>query len=160
MLAAAGNLVISAVGGALPISLPTPPATPAAATALVPLITLHTFQATYGIPEYSWRNQYNDPTVIPLQGTAQWREIGFDGDTQPLGNSLFDAEMFGPGEGPNAGFGAEPGSADAAAGVFVPFGGYREFRPVSTLGSGGVTLSPADAATIKQMLETGGIKAK
>lgn len=156
MLAVAGNLVVSS----LPTSLPSPPAAPAAATALVPFITLHTFQATYGIPEYSWRNQYNDPTVIPLQGTAQWREISYDGDTQPLGNSLFDAEMYGPGEGPNAGFGAAPGSADADAGVFVPFGGYREFRPVSTLAEGGIALSAATAEQIKQMFEQGGIKTK
>jgi hypothetical protein len=152
MLAAAGNVVLAAITGNVPV--PSPPAAPPAATALFPVITLHTFQATYGIPEYSWRNQVNDPTVIPLQGTAQWRAIGYDGDTQPLGNSLFDAEMYGPGEGPNAGFGADPGSADAAAGVYVPFGGYREFRAVSGLAQGGVPLGAADAAAIKSAVAT------
>jgi hypothetical protein len=159
MLALAGNVVLAAVTGNVPV--PSPPAAPPAATALFPIITLHTFQATYGIPEYSWRNQGNDPTVVPLEGTAQWRAIGFDGDTEPLGNSLFDAEMYGPGKGPNAGFGAEPGSADAAAGVYVPFGGYREFRAVSGLGQGGVPLGATDAATIQNALSKSmGVKTK
>lgn len=153
MLAAAGNVVLDAVTSNLPVAAPSPPAPPAATSTLFPIITLHTFQATYGLPEYSWRNQDNDRTVIPLEGTAQWRAIGYDGDTQPLGNSLFDADMYGPGAGPNAGFGAEPGSPDAEAGVFVPFGGYREYRPVSTLEQGGVVLSPAQADMVKQALQ-------
>lgn len=154
MLQLAGNVVLGAVTGNLPapLALPSPPAPPPAATTLFPVITLHTFQATYGVPEYSWRNQDNDPTVIPLEGTAQWRAIGYDGDTQPLGNSIFDAAMYGPGDGPNAGFGAAPGSADAGAGVFVPFGGYREFRPVSTLEPGAAPLTTADATLITEAL--------
>lgn len=160
MLAAAGNVVLDALTGSLPVAAPSPPAPPAAASALFPIITLHTFQATYGVPEYTWRNQGNDPTVIPLEGTAQWRAIGYDGDTEPLGNSLFDADMYGPGEGPNEGFGAAPGSTDAEAGVFVPFGGYREFRAVSTLEQGGTTLGAADAAAIQQLLEGLGKGAK
>lgn len=155
MLAAAGNVVLNAVSSNLPTSLPSPPAPPPAASTLFPIVTLHTFQATYGLPEYAWRNQADDPTVMRLQGTAQWRAIGYDGDTQPLGNSLFDADMYGPGEGPNEGFGAAPGSDDARAGVFVPFGGYREFRPVSTLDSGGVALSAADAQMIERALDAG-----
>lgn len=151
MLAAAGNVVLGAAESNLPAPLPSP-APPAAARDLFPIITLHTFQATYGLPEYAWRNQANDPTVVPLGGTAEWRAIGYDGDTQPLGNSLFDPEMYGPGQGPNEGFGAAPGSADAEAGVFVPFGGYREFRPVSTLEQGGVVLDEAEAALIGRAL--------
>ena len=152
MLALAGNVVLDAVTGNLPVSLPTPPAPPAAASALMPVVTLHAYQATYGIPEYAWRNQDNDPSVEKLGGTSQWRELAYDGDTQPLGNSLFDAGMYGPGEGPNAGFGAEPGSADEKAGVYVPFGGYREFRPVSTLGPGGTVIGAAEAEQIRQFL--------
>ena len=155
MLAAAGNVILNAVTSNLPVAPPSPPAPPAAASALFPIITLHTFQATYGLPEYTWRNQNNDPTVIPLEGTAQWRAIGYDGDTQPLGNSLFDAKMYGPGQGPNEGFGAAPGSDDAEAGVFVPFGGYREYRAVSTLEAGGAVLTPADAQLIQQALGGG-----
>jgi hypothetical protein len=142
MLALAGNVVLGAVTSNLPVTLPTPPAPPPAAQTLFPIITLHTFQATYGIPEYSWRSQDHDPTVIRLEGTAQWRALGYDGDTQPLGNSVFDPDMYGPGEGPNEGFGEE--------GVYVPSGGYREFRPVSTLAPGGNVLTAADMATIEQ----------
>ncbi|HMC39674.1 MAG TPA: gluconate 2-dehydrogenase subunit 3 family protein [Acidimicrobiales bacterium] len=150
LLALAGNVVLGAVTSNVP--LPSPPAPPPAATALFPIVTLHTFQATYGIPEYAWRNQDDDPTVIRLEGTAQWRAIGFDGDTQPLGNSLFDPDLYGPGAGPNSGFGAAPGSAEAADGVFVPFGGYREYRPVSTLDGSGVVLTESDLAPIKEAM--------
>ena len=153
MLEAAGNVVLNAAAANLPVAAPSPPAPPPAATTLFPIITLHTFQATYGLPEYTWRNQDDDPTVVPLHGTAQWRAIGYDGDTEPLGNSLFDAGMYAPGEGPNAGFGAAPGSDDAAAGVFVPFGGYRELRPVSTLGTGGVVLTSTDVQLIQNALD-------
>ena len=140
MLTLAGNVILGAVSSNLP--LPSPPAPPASATALFPIITLHTFQATYGIPEYSWRSQDNDPTVIRLEGTAQWRAISYDGDTEPLGNSIFDPDMYGPGEGPNAGFGEE--------GVYVPFGGYREYRPVSTLDPTQPGLDDAQAALVKE----------
>lgn len=151
MLELAGNVIIDAFAGNLPSGAPAP-VPPAAVTALFPVITLHTFQATYGIPEYAWRNGADDPTVIRGEGTAQWRAIGYDGDTEPLGNSLFDPKLYGPGEGPNDGFGAEPGSADAEAGVFVPFGGYHEYRPVSTLAPGGALLSDAEAANIREMM--------
>jgi hypothetical protein len=151
MVELAGNVIIDALAGNLPSGAPAP-VPPAAVTTLFPIITLHTFQATYGIPEYAWRNGADDPTVIRGRGTAQWRAIGYDGDTEPLGNSLFDPNMFGPGEGPNRGFGAEPGSADAEAGVFVPFGGYHEYRPVSTLAPGGPLLTEADAAIIQEMM--------
>jgi hypothetical protein len=159
LLEVAGDVVLGAVSSALPVTLPEP-APPPAAVALFPIISLHTFQATYGIPEYAWRNQVNDPSVIRGEGTAQWRAIRYDGDTEPLGNSLFDPDLYGPGEGPNRGFGAEPGSEDARAGVFVPFGGYREFRPVSTLGPGGSVLSAAGAEALEQMLNQMGVRAK
>lgn len=145
MLALAGNVILSNVWTNAP--LPSPPAVPAAASELVPAITLHTFQATYGIPEYAWLNQMNDPAYVSkLGGTNQWKSLGYDGDTQPLGNSIFDPDMFGPGEGPNEGFGME--------GVYVPFGGYREFRPVSTLDPSATPLSDEQAAAIKQAITT------
>jgi hypothetical protein len=159
MLELAGNVVLGALTSHLPAALPAP-APPPAATALFPIVTLHTFQATYGVPEYAWRNQANDPTVIPGEGTAQWRAIDYDGDTQPLGNSLFDENMYGPGQGPNEGFGAEPGSADEKAGVFVPFGGYRELRPVSTPDGGGLAITGAQAAQLKAIITGQGVKTR
>lgn len=153
MLAVAGNLVLDSISGNLPVALPSPPAAPPAASALVPAISLHTFQATYGLPEYAWLNQNDDPGYVEkLGGTAQWRSIRYDGDTEPLGNTIFVADQWAPGEGPNAGFGAPPGSPEAAEGVFVPFGGYVEFRPVSTLGDTGPVLSEADGQSIKSAI--------
>ena len=155
MLELAGNVVVNAVTGNVPLPWPSPPTAPPEASALFPIITLHTFQATYGLPEYSWRNQVTDATVevvgptVTTGGTAQWRAIGYDGDTQPLGNSIFDANMYGPGEGPNAGFGAAPGSDEAANDVYVPFGGYTEYRPMSYLDPNSTPLSAADAATLE-----------
>jgi hypothetical protein len=95
----------------------------------------HTFQACYGIPEYRW-----------LHENPLWTLIGYDGDTQPLGNSIYDENLAGagPGEGPNAGFGER--------GVYVPAGGYREFRPVSYPGPGGSVMSPEQAATAIKLL--------
>ena len=126
---AAGNVVASN------FPIPTPPGAPDAAKALFPLIVVHTFQATYGLPEY--RGQHTDAGV--------WRSVGWDGDTQPLGNSIYDERLFGPGKGPNAGFGDTR--------VYQPRGGYRERRPVSTLGAGdGVALSKKDVAPLVKAL--------
>jgi hypothetical protein len=146
MLAIAGNFVPDA----LAVSLPSPPAAPPAAQALVPVITLHTFQATYGLPEYSWRSQDDDPTIQRLTGTAEWRAIDYTGDTQPLGNSIYDPGLYAPGEGPNEGFGEE--------GVYVPSGGYVEFRPVSTLDEGGTVIGAPGAAAVSAALDS--MKAK
>ncbi|TMK81836.1 MAG: gluconate 2-dehydrogenase subunit 3 family protein [Actinobacteria bacterium] len=129
MLEAAGNVVASN------FPIPTPPGAPDAAKALFPLIVVHTFQATYGLPEY--RGQHTDAGV--------WRSVGWDGDTQPLGNSIYDEHAFGPGKGPNQGFG-DPH-------VYLPRGGYRERRPVSTLGGGdGVALNKKDIAPLVKAL--------
>src|SRR5205085_2215208 len=81
MLEAAGNVVLS--------NFPLPGGAPDAAKALFPLVVVHTFQATYGLPEY--RGQHNDAGV--------WKSVGWDGDTQPLGNSIYDEHAFGPGKG-------------------------------------------------------------
>ncbi|HET9732555.1 MAG TPA: gluconate 2-dehydrogenase subunit 3 family protein [Acidimicrobiales bacterium] len=106
MLESAGGLPASA------LPLPSPPGAPDAAKTLFPFLALHTYQACYGLPEYGGN-----------RGGAMWRAIGWDGDTQPLGNTIFDRSAAGGGEGPNAGFGEE--------GVFVPYGDYREYRAVS-----------------------------
>ncbi|MHB1446644.1 MAG: gluconate 2-dehydrogenase subunit 3 family protein [Acidimicrobiales bacterium] len=127
LIEAAGNVVLS------PFPLPSPPAAPAAAKALFPYVVLHTFQGCYGLPEYRW--------MSGASSTFMWQEIGWDGDTQPLGNSVYDETLYGPGQGPNAGFG------DAE--VYLPRGGYKEYRPVSYLGnSSGVAneLTAADVA--------------
>jgi hypothetical protein len=145
MVAVAGNLVLNA----LPIPLP-PPAAPAAAQTLLATMTVHTFQAVYGLPEYSWRNQDNDPSVKRDGGTATWRAIAWDGDTQPLGSSLYDASMHGPGEGPNKGFG------DPA--VFLPRGGYKEYRPVSTLEPGRAKMTAADLEPLLKLMKRAGKK--
>src|SRR5205814_619032 len=47
MLAAIGNPVL----GGVPLPFPSPPAPPAAADALFPVLVLHAFQACYGLPE-------------------------------------------------------------------------------------------------------------
>ena len=127
LLEAAGNVILS--------NFPIPGTAPDAAKALFPLIVVHTFQATYGLPEY--RGQHTDAGV--------WKSVGWDGDTQPEGNSIYDSRLFGPGKGPNAGFG-DPH-------VFLPRGGYRERRPVSTLGGGdGVALNKKDVAPLVNAL--------
>jgi len=82
--------------------------------------------------------------VKVLEGTSQWRAIHFTGDTQPLGNSVYDAALYGPGQGPNAGFGE--------AGVYEPRGSYREFRPVSTQGTGGTVIVAAQIAPLAAAL--------
>ena len=129
LLAAAGNVILAQ------FPLPTPPGAPDAAKALFPLVTVHTFQAVYGLPEYRW--QHNDAGV--------WNSVAWDGDTQPMGNSIYDEHASGPGKGPNQGFG-DPH-------VYVPRGGYRERRPVSTLGSGsGAALSKKNVAPLVKAL--------
>ncbi len=104
MLAVAGNVVVDAVGPNLP-SLPVAP--PPAAEALFPTLLRDTFAACYGLPEY--RGLHSNPL---------WTLIGYDGDTQPLGNSIYGEDL--PGD--NDGFGD---------GVYVIKGGYHEYRPVS-----------------------------
>ncbi|MHB1488112.1 MAG: gluconate 2-dehydrogenase subunit 3 family protein [Acidimicrobiales bacterium] len=113
LLEAAGNHVLSGLSA---VPLPTPPAPPPAAEALFSTLLSHTFQACYGLPEYRW--EHSNPL---------WPVIGYDGDTQPLGNSIYDENLAGAGkdEGSNAGFGM--------AGVYQPVGGYVEYRPVSYL---------------------------
>jgi hypothetical protein len=133
MLEAAGNVVLTN------LPAPSPAGAPADAKTLFPYIVNHTFEGSYGLPEYRGRRSN------PL-----WAEINWDGDTQPLGNSIYDESLHGPGEGPNDGFGEE--------GVFVPRGGYREHRPVSFLGpQPGPELTEADVAPLVEAWRRMGI---
>jgi hypothetical protein len=134
MLESAGNVVLSQ------FPLPSPPGAPAEAKTLFPFVVSHTFEGCYGLPEY--RGMDTNPL---------WAEIAWDGDTQPLGSSIYDENAYGPGEGPNAGFGEE--------GVFVPRGDYREFRPVSFLATnpGSPTLTPADIAPLVDSWQKAGL---
>ncbi len=134
MLAAAGNIILSQP------PLPTPPGAPAAAKTLFPYVVLNTFEGCYGMPEYRW--------MSGPDATALWKLIGYDGDTQPLGNSIYDENLHGPGEGPNAGFG------DPA--VFLPRGGYKEHRAVSYLDDEGDVLTELDIAPLSKALEDQG----
>lgn len=136
MLALMGNIVLDAIGPSLP-SLPLLP--PPAAEALFPTLLSHTFAACYGLPEY--RGLHSNPL---------WAMIGWDGDTQPLGNSVYDEDLpgAGPGEGPNAGFGEE--------GVYVPAGGYKEYRPVSYLGPDDTLMTLADAKRVLGLISKKG----
>lgn len=97
------------------------PGAPGAAAALFPTLVINTFQGTYGLPEYRGESS------VPAPGPASpiWTDIGWDGDTQPLGSSIYDSELEKPppGQMPNDGFGL--------AGVYQPTGYYREHRPVS-----------------------------
>jgi hypothetical protein len=136
LLEGAGNVIVSN------FPIPSPPGAPDAAKALFPLIVIHTFQGTYGLPEYRW--QHNDAGV--------WKSIAWDGDTQPLGNSIYDAHLFGPGKGPNEGFG-DPR-------VYQPRGGYRERRPVSTLGSGSTLNKKQIAPLVKALRAQAKARAK
>lgn len=135
MIEAAGNVVVSQ------LPLPSPPAAPADARSLFPHLVINTFQGTYGLPEYRWMSG-PDATHI-------WTEIGWDGDTQPLGNSIYDENLYGRGQGPNAGFG-EPG-------VYEPRGGYKEHRPISYLDGSGTELTEQDIAPIVEALKARGI---
>lgn len=118
MLIMAGNPVFANV----PVPLPVIGA-PQAAKDLYPNIVLHTLQGCFCLPEYGRASE-------PLM----WSWIVWDGDTQPLGNSIYDVNLTdaqidtlntqGHVQGHNAGFG------DPA--VYQPTGGYKEFREVST----------------------------
>lgn len=134
LLEAAGNVVLSQV------PLPTPPGASADAKTLFPFVVSHTFEGCYGLPEYKG-----------MDSNPLWAEIAWDGDTQPLGNSIYDDNAYGPGEGPNAGFGEE--------GVFVPRGDYREYRPVSFLATspGSPTLTQADIAPLVEAWQKAGV---
>ncbi|MGH9919200.1 MAG: gluconate 2-dehydrogenase subunit 3 family protein [Nitrososphaerales archaeon] len=115
-LAEAGSVdqdqVLAVAAGGATSKAPASPASLAAAQQLFPQLVTHTLQACYSLPEYGGN-----------RNGLMWRFIGWDGDTQPLGNSIYDSSLAGPGRGANQGFG------DPA--VYQPRGGYRQHRAVS-----------------------------
>ena len=108
----------------LPAPLPNPVPPPAAAS-LFGVIVVHTIQGTYCLPEYN-----GGGSDAGQHGQVTWDSIGFDGDTQPLGNSVYDelltenVPIEPDNRWTNDGFGGG-GSG------YRPVGAYREFRPVS-----------------------------
>jgi hypothetical protein len=124
MLAVAGNVVVDGVGPNLP-ALPVAP--PPAAESLFPTLLRDTFAACYGLPEYRG-----------LHANPLWDLIGYDGDTQPLGNSIYDENAAGD----NDGYGD---------GIYTLSGGYKEHRPVSTPDPDSTVLTPAE---IDQLMST------
>ena len=126
LVSLATNPVVGAAASSGLPGLPAPladPVPPPAAAALAPVAVLHAIQGSYGLPEYGGRSDKL------LGGQATWASIGFDGDTMPLGNSIYDAgiDENQPTEPdnqyPNAGFGYAP--------IYTPSGAYVEYRPVS-----------------------------
>lgn len=103
MLTAVGNVVLGGVLGAFPALPAGPP--PGTVPLYVP-ISVHTFQACFGLPEYGSKG-----------GPPFWAWAGWDGDTQPLGNSVYDETID----------------------------DYREYREVSTNHTPGRPLAAADA---------------
>lgn len=130
MLAATGNVVLAAILPNFPLSqLPVDPAPPAAAQALYPVLVAHTFQACYGLPEYR-----------QLDSNPLWDLIGYDGDTIPLGNSVYGSKVVGD----NEGFGD---------GIYEIVGGYLEYRPVSYIPDGdNSALTPAQEQQVVKFL--------
>ena len=108
----------------LPAPLPNPVPPPAAA-ALCGISVRHTIQGSYCLPEDA-----GGLSDKGLGGQVTWASIGFDGDTQPLGNSVYDESLtenspVEPGNRwTNDGFGGG-GSG------YTPSGAYREHRAVS-----------------------------
>lgn len=138
MLAAAGNVVLAAILPQVPLSsLPVDPAPPAAAQNLFPYLVTHTFQACYGLPEYR-----------QLDSNPLWQMIGYDGDTVPLGNSIYGSEVTGD----NDGFGVDPTTGEPLPGIAG--GGYNEYRPVSYITDDDATaLTPAQASQMVKFLK-------
>ncbi|HUC35560.1 MAG TPA: gluconate 2-dehydrogenase subunit 3 family protein [Acidimicrobiales bacterium] len=125
----------------LPAPLPNPVPPPAAAS-LFGVMVLHTIQGTYCLAEYKGGSDKTDPHAL-------WESIGFDGDTQPLGNSIYDENLVDPDQS-NTGFGAP--------GVYQPKGGYRPYRDISTpdAGAAATEASVADFAQLLEALERAG----
>jgi hypothetical protein len=125
MLSVAGNVVVDGVGPNLP-ALPVAP--PPAAEALFPTLLRDTFAGCYGLPEY--RGLHSNPL---------WALIGYDGDTQPLGNSIYGKELAGD----NDGFGDD---------IYTLTGGYNEYRPVSYPDPDSSVLTSAQIDQLMSML--------
>ncbi len=140
----------------LPSPLPSP-IPPAAVTALAPVMVLHAIQGSYGLPEYAGRSDEVEG------GQVTWASIGWDGDTQPLGNSIYDESLNqnSPAEPENVytntGFGFPPGTT-SPPGAYTPVGAYVEYRPVSYPAPGSDLTQEAISAfeTLIQALEAAG----
>lgn len=108
----------------LPAPLPNPLPPPDVA-ALIGVLVVHTIQGSYCLPEYC-----GGGSDRAMQGQVTWASIGFDGDTQPLGNSVYDETL-------TENVPTEPGNRWTNDGFggggsgYTPVGAYREFRPVS-----------------------------
>ncbi|MHB8438434.1 MAG: gluconate 2-dehydrogenase subunit 3 family protein [Acidimicrobiales bacterium] len=123
-LVAANPLLNAAASNGLSLPAPLPsPTPPAPAAKLFGTLALHTIQGSYCLPEYGG----NGGTLSPSAAPVMWTSLKWDGDTEPLGNTVYDASAYGPGAGPNAGFGE--------AGVYQPRGTMVEFRPTSYPGN-------------------------
>lgn len=137
MLAAVGNVVLAAILPQVPLpSLPVAVTPPPAAQELFPYLVTHTFQACYGLPEYR-----------QLDSNPLWEMIGYDGDTVPLGNSIYGTKV--PGD--NDGFGVDPTTGKS---VYTIVGGYNEYRPVSYIDDADDSaLTPAQAQQMVKFLK-------
>lgn len=142
MLLAASNPVLG--------NVPLPPiAPPAAASALFPIVATHTFMGCFGLPEYGGNGF--DPSHPLERHPPMWTWIRWDGDTLPLGNSVYDANLgddqIAAGITPAGGYqGSNAGFGDPA--VYQPRGGYREYRPVSTNAGVAPDLGAGDVAPL------------
>jgi len=152
MLTVTGNVILNGFQSSVPLS---PVGPPPEAVALFPVVELHTFQGCFCLPEYGGNG--GDP-----RNPLMWKWIRSDGDTQPLGNSVYDenltdeeiTSMPGYEVGGQQRQGANSGFGDPA--VYQPRGGYREHREVSTNEQGSATLSLADIAPLIESLRSRG----
>ena len=151
LVALASNPVLGAASSAglpgLPAPLPNP-VPPGPAATLFDVAVLHAIQGTYGLPEYRGQADVSvyGTGIEPTAGTV-WAAIGWDGDTQPLGSSVYQYAASGA---LNAGY-PQPTYTDTA-GNAQPQGGYVEVRPVSTPDPG--ALGVASAAQIAQLFQS------
>lgn len=156
LIALAGNPAVAAVDGE---SLPASPSTlvnpqpPAAVSTLYPVLALHAIQGTYGLPEYRGQSDVLvDGTGVEASAGSIWADIGFDGDTQPLGNSVYKYDAHGA---LNAGYSSA--TYVDASGHPQPQGAYSQFRPVSSLDGSDTVLATVDeiAALFKALVKCG-----
>lgn len=151
LVALASNPVLGAASsGGLP-GLPAPlanPVPPPAAAQLFPVAVLHAIQGTYGLPEYRGQGDASvyGTALEPAAGTV-WAAIGWDGDTQPLGSSVYQYAASGA---LNAGY--PQATYTDTAGRAQPQGGYVEVRPVSTPDPG--ALGVASSTQIAQLFQS------
>ena len=164
LVALASNPVLGAASsGGLPgVPAPLPnPVPPPAAAALWGVIVLHTIQGTYGLPEYRGQSDLSVDGGLattnglePKAGTV-WADIGWDGDTQPLGSSVYQYGALDPG------YSTKDGTTYRdVTGAIQPQGGYVEVRPVSTPDETDTSLCTSQqvADWFDQMVQAGVVK--